>query len=149
MVSTPEKPTLISSEQYPLVVSRRQAFDALIWQTPVLSLTAQAFLFSISLTAGSSEGARIISAALALFTALAAIQLMVKHRYHEQRDSRYLQAFEKANNMLEIHGRGNLEDQPWYVRWSSYEVWVFTLSLFAAAAIIVLLSALLGCKFLQ
>ncbi len=148
MSSEPQSPSCISSEQYPLVASRRQAFDTLIWQTPVLSLTAQAFLFSISLTAGNSQGARIISAVLALTTALASIQLMIKHRYHEQRDSNLLHSFEDANNILQIHARGNLQNQPWYVRWSSYKVWLFTLWLFATSAMAVLLSVLCGWKFL-
>ncbi len=84
----------------------------------------------------------MIAGGLSLFTALASIQLMIKHRYHERRDSDLLEAFEKANNLLEIHGKSNLGDRPWYVQWSSYKIWLLTLWVFAAAALVVLGKAL-------
>jgi len=71
------------NEQYPIVVGRRQSYDQLLWQTPVLSLTAQAFLLTIALGPDSSCNARLMSSSLSLLTALASIMLMIKHRYYE------------------------------------------------------------------
>jgi hypothetical protein len=39
----------LSHETYAIVAARRTQFDQLVCQVPVLSLTAQAFLFSIAL----------------------------------------------------------------------------------------------------
>jgi hypothetical protein len=35
----------LSRETYAIVAARRAQFDQLVWQVPVLTLTAQAFLF--------------------------------------------------------------------------------------------------------
>ena len=35
----------IHEVQYEIVATRRQSFDSMLWQTPALSLTAQAFLW--------------------------------------------------------------------------------------------------------
>lgn len=37
---------------YQVVAARRQNFDAMVWQVPALSLTAQAFLLVIALGPG-------------------------------------------------------------------------------------------------
>ena len=133
----------ITSEQYPVVVAHRQAYDNLLWQTPVLSLTAQAFLFSISLAQGTSRCSHVISGLLSLITALASIQLMIKHRAYEKRDSDRLRDYEKAKYSISIHGA--LEgDQPFYVKWSSYKCWLFVLWSFAIAAAFVFGDALVG-----
>jgi hypothetical protein len=56
----PEADRHVADEQiqYQVIGSRRQQFDNLLWQVPILSLTGQAFLFTIALTAGNSEFAR-------------------------------------------------------------------------------------------
>lgn len=55
-------------QQYQVVASRRQQFDLMIWQVPVLGLTAQAFLLNIALSHGTSQVARALSAGLAVVT---------------------------------------------------------------------------------
>jgi hypothetical protein len=134
----------MTDEQYGIVASRRQAYDQLLWQTPVLSLTAQAFLLTIALGPDSSPAARFMSAALSLITALASIQLMAKHRYYEVVASHLLQKFEdekKADGFEAVHARRPFpnENVSFLVRWSSFVVWTITLSAFAVVALIVLL----------
>ena len=48
----------LSRETYAIVAARRTQFDQLVWQVPVLSLTAQAFLFSIALSHDATRTAR-------------------------------------------------------------------------------------------
>ncbi len=136
--------------QYQVVASRRQSRDSLLWQVPVLSLTAQAFLFTIAL-GSTSRFARLLAAGLALAASLASIQLMVKHRGHEQSDSERLEAFEKqqaARGFCVIHGRPPLREGRVLGRWirklSSYKVWLFILVLFAAVALWLVLGTFLA-----
>lgn len=134
----------MTNEQYGVVAGRRQTYDQLLWQTPVLSLTAQAFLLTIALGHDSSIAARLMSASLSLITALASIQLMAKHRYYEVLASHALQKFEdekKKDGLEPVHARrpSKNEDVSFLVRWSSYIVWTVTLSAFAVVALIVLL----------
>lgn len=42
-------PSNAEASQYGIVAARRDSFNELLWQTPVVSLTAQAFLFTIAL----------------------------------------------------------------------------------------------------
>ena len=67
--------------QYRIVATRRGIYDTLLWQTPVLSLTAQAFLFSISLGSDASQWERRTAAVLALIASIASIQLTSSPSY--------------------------------------------------------------------
>lgn len=107
-----------------------------------MSLTAQAFLFTIALGSDTAPFARIISALLAGCAALASVQLMVKHRRNEVEDSKLLEAFERDSGMTEIHAAKSYSGEPWYVRMSSYKIWLSLLWLFVAAAVVVLITAL-------
>lgn len=90
---------------YQVVAERRVNYDSMAWQTPVLSLTAQAFLLTIALGGGTSRWSRIISAVLAMFATVASIQLMIRHRYFEQSDSEWLQQYEKIKlGSVPVHG---------------------------------------------
>jgi hypothetical protein len=42
------EPKDVSDLQYELIAARRSHYDYLLWQTPVISLTGQAFLFQIA-----------------------------------------------------------------------------------------------------
>jgi hypothetical protein len=113
----------------------------MVWQTPALSLTAQAFLFTIALGEGTS-GARLISALLALVAALASMQLMAKHRYLEIQDAKLLERYEEANDLEPIHARPNDEEAAWYNQLSSYKVWLAMMASFALAAVGIVLVVL-------
>jgi hypothetical protein len=138
----------IADEQYDVVASRRVATDGMLWQTPVLSLTAQAFLFTIALGPGSSAGARIIAATLALVASLASIQLMAKHRFHEERDSGLLREYEDAKPGFQaIHGPPANAKRAWYL-FSSYRLWLVMLAVFAIAAVVVIVGVLASWNWL-
>lgn len=85
-----EKPTIPPKEDdlwYQTLTTRRLGYDTMLWQTPVLSLTAQAFLFAIALDGGSTRPGRFTSGLLSVLISVASIHLMRKHRYMEEADS--------------------------------------------------------------
>lgn len=130
--------------QYQILAARRQAYDQLLWQTPVLSLTAQAFLLTIALGAGNSSAARFLSASLSLVTALASILLMAKHRYYEVIASKALQKYESekmSDGFDPIHKRRPSSDDlvSFWERWPLFVIWILTLFSFAVVALIVVL----------
>jgi hypothetical protein len=69
----------VSRDAYAAVAARRTQFDQLVWQVPVLSLTAQAFLFSIALSPDGTRTIRIIASLLSLVMSFLSLHLMVKH----------------------------------------------------------------------
>lgn len=103
---------------YQVLASRRIGYDTLMWQTPLLGLTAQAFLFSVALSPTSSLAARLISGALALVTSILSMQLMSKHRHHEMIDSRFLQKIEKEFHIQTIHAKPAERAAKVGVKWS-------------------------------
>jgi hypothetical protein len=130
---------------YETVASRRATYDTMLWQAPVLSLTAQAFLFTIALGAGNSRLSRLLAGALALVTALGSMQLMAKQRFHEQVDSRLLALHEERTGLAQLIGtpmHGQMDQRvtaaglvrPWYAKPSSYRLWMAILAAFAVVA---------------
>ena len=137
-------PTVIISV-YQVIASRRLGYDTSMWQAPVLSFTAQAFLFTIALNVSSNNVARLTAASLALIIALISMQLMSKHRYHEIMDAKWLEELEKGMELDKRIGCAPHADPKeraehvkmkpsWLQRWSSYRVWMFGLALFAIAS---------------
>ena len=135
---------------YETMSNRRTTYDIMMWQAPILSLTAQAFLFTIALGGGSSRLARLMAAALALISALGSMQLMAKHRFSGNVDSRLLQIYEDRIGITQSLGtsmHGRMADRarmanigrPWYIRLPSTKFWIVILALFAAAAATVLI----------
>jgi hypothetical protein len=140
----------ILASLYQVISSRRLGYDTLMWQVPVLSLTAQAFLFTIA-PGSSALASRFISSFLALVIALISMQLMSKHRHHELMDSKLLEQLEEKTLALGRfypypfsigpHARSKLREEAVgvkanrFVKASSYKIWMFGLALFAIAAI--------------
>jgi hypothetical protein len=90
---------------YAAVAARRSSFDAMLWQVPVLSFTAQAFLFTLALSSGASQAARLVASGLAVVISLLSLQLMVKQRQAEIADSHWLAAVEEhAVDRAELGG---------------------------------------------
>ncbi|WP_433197150.1 hypothetical protein ACQP1G_00210 [Nocardia sp. CA-107356] len=80
---------------YQAVADRHLQYENLLWQVPALSLTAQAFLFSISMAVGNDPVARIASSLLALIVSLISIMLMASHRLAGRKDALWLERFEQ------------------------------------------------------
>jgi hypothetical protein len=62
-----------ATQEMDFAVQRRQMFDQLVWQIPTLLLTGESFLFLISLGAGVSNTARIISSLLGIVVGMSSI----------------------------------------------------------------------------
>jgi len=67
-----------------LAEERRQVTSQMMWQVPALSIAAQAFLYTRAFDPSTSNAARVVVSIAALVTALATLQLLLKHRYHEE-----------------------------------------------------------------
>lgn len=91
---------------YPILAARRVAYDQMMWQTPTLAFTAQAFLFTIALETGASRLERLLPAALALTVALLSIQLLRKHEHMELVDSVALEQMERDLGLPTALGTG-------------------------------------------
>ena len=86
------EPKLLAA--YQVISDRRIAYDTMSWQTPALSFTAQAFLFTVALGPDVARVSRVLSAALALAVSVVSIQLLRKHQYMEFMDSLLLEQIE-------------------------------------------------------
>lgn len=140
---------------YQVLSSRRLGYDSLMWQTPVLGLTAQAFLFNVALGPNSSRFARVIASVLALVTSLISIQLMVKHHHFENADSKFLQDIERKLHLPQYHGKpedrqsAHGKELRWFVRVRAHTVWIGGLALFGIAALVILYATVYRPEWLQ
>lgn len=147
---------------YQSVAQRRAEWDNLVWQVPVLSLTAQAFLVSIELGADTSRLARMLAAGLSIVIVVLSVALMTRFRQAEIADADWLQRYEHSfDPEFHVHGR------PWQavvdtvdprvgpiVRrlaplWKAYRTWVLGLWIFGLAALIVAALALFAPELLS
>jgi len=103
----------------------------MLWQTPVISLTAQAFLFTIALGNVDHLG-RFIASLLTVIAALASAQLSAKHRYFEIHYSKLFGSVEREKQYELVHERPPIADG--ITGWSSYYVWLVVLLAFGIAA---------------
>jgi hypothetical protein len=127
----------------------------LLWQVPALSLTAQAFLFSIALSPDGTRTTRIIASLLSLVMTFLSLHLMVKHRQAEVADSQWLEAYENkfpapvGASKWPMHGRSwadycnsidpNIGRLGGLSKLTGFRIWSWGLSAFGMAAIVVLL----------
>lgn len=160
-----EEPTKVDGEDdgradhlaatYAVIAARRAGYDSLMWQVPSLGLTAQAFLLTIALGPGTAQVPRLAASLLAGIVALLSMQLMSKHRLHEQIDSIELERIEHDMGVTKALGFAPHERSGSRVsrhglavnRWtqiSSYRAWMFGLGTFAIVAFGAFAAALLG-----
>jgi hypothetical protein len=143
----------IPSEMYLAIAARRTQFDNLLWQVPILSLTAQAFLFTVALGADTSKAARIIAACLSLITTLLTLQLFTRHRQSEITDAHWLERYETEKlGVQPMHGiawqrarNGTLPAAGFFsplARLGGFRTWSVGLSLFGLASLAILVLAI-------
>jgi len=143
---------------YQTVAARRMAYDSLLWQMPALSLTAQAFLFSTVLTPGSSRTAQVIASTLALSVSLASLHALRRFRLGQHMDSLLLDRVESelgAEGLFGINPHASVESRARdlrqgfgaIMRRSPAKTWYIVLSLFALAAVVLLVGAAVGWEF--
>lgn len=127
------------------------SYTSMLWQVPVLGLTAQAFLMTIALGSGIKDDARIAAAALSMIIAWASQTLM-----HSQRGRAINQAelAKRVSSKLFLkHYLGDdfaLEDavprktnayDVWDADHRIYAIWKVCMIIFAAVDIVVIISA--------
>lgn len=148
------------------VAARRAGLDAMMWQTPALGMTAQAFLLTLAVGAESSRWARLVASFLSLILAVMVMQLMAKHRRNEMLDSMLLEELEQRfgiSDVVSFQPHAGPAARPerhveavdgrmarstpgprrlW--RMSSYELWMIGLGAFALAASVIFVVAAIG-----
>ena len=134
---------------YSAVAARRTQSDALLWQVPALSMTAQAFLFTIALGSDTGRLARIVSALLSLLVGFMSLELMSRHRRAELVDAEWMEAYEKRRWGESMHGRtwkerrdgapggGRLGSIP------AFPTWWLGLAVFMTAALVIFVLTLI------
>jgi hypothetical protein len=127
------EPKDVSDLQYELIAARRSHYDYLLWQTPVISLTGQAFLFQIAWGTGDRFG-KIIASILAFLAAFASMQLLGKHRYMEVFYAKMLTSIEVATQRQGINDKP--PTAPGVTGWSSVTVWHLVFLVFGIAALV-------------
>lgn len=150
MTDPPGSPTTDRTDHhlYEAVAARRTQWDSLLWQVPVLSLTAQAFLFTISLGPDSSRAARVIASILSIVSAVLSMHLMARHRQAEIADAHWLSDYESRHFGETVHGptwRARRNSTPvlvWLTRYPAFPAWMIGLLTFGLAAVVALLLAI-------
>jgi hypothetical protein len=123
--------------QYEVISNRRISQDQMLWQTPTLCFTAQAFLFTIALGNGVRMEARLVSSFLIIVTSILCLQLMSKQRYFEVENSKLLEKIEKENGLLIVHAKDFAIGKPALLsKYRSYKVWMFGMIIFLVVAIL-------------
>lgn len=146
-MSTPNVSDPNDAAMYSAVAARRLGWDNMLWQVPTMSLTGQAFLFTIALGNDSSRAARIISCLLAIVMTLLSMHLMARHRQAEWTDAHWLEEYEKNHFGRSWHGKDWAEERnktstrgrisPILIRHKGFEVWIGGLVVFGLAALTV------------
>jgi hypothetical protein len=148
-------------QQYSVVSQRRTQWDVLIWQVPVLGFAAEAFLFTIALSAGNTRTARILASLLAFVVSACCVQLMARQRLSETLDAQWLVDSDEDQHLKPVHGKpfeGKLNDlrlseeflkgEPWrkpvvwLARFRSTNVWMLAMVGFGVAAVVSLALAI-------
>lgn len=143
------EPSQMSSKQYELLNARRDSFNNLVWQTPIVSLAAQAFLFHVILSSRVNEAAGYIACSLSLIASIGSLHLMIKHRRMEEAHAKILHDYEQSHGCYGANRRFEPEWGFWPRRSqfrsrrifnSSYIVWKAVMwAFFVAAATAMLL----------
>ncbi|MEV6430890.1 hypothetical protein [Nocardia sp. NPDC051463] len=141
---------------YQVVADRRLQYENLLWQVPAVSLTAQAFLFSVALSQNIESFPRILAGLLALNLSVISIMLMASHYRAESRDAEWLERFEQQELGAGAWSPHGAEFRPQYISdpdagWVDnlihlrlmFQIWVVGLALFGVVAILMIVKTLI------
>lgn len=136
---TNESAGRMTDQQYEIINARRDVANNLVWQTPVVSLTGLAFLFSVLLAADTPASGRVIAALLAVCTCGASLHLSAKQRHFEEQSSKMADAYERRMGLYHMNARSNPTGP--LLRRSAVKVWqwLYVVSAVAAIAAVILL----------
>jgi len=160
---------------YTVVAARRLQWDNLVWQVPALSLTAQAFLMTITLSADYDVWPRRAAALLSCVICLLSLNLLARQRLSELTDAHFLGSFEaknatwldgmvvdgEAEPVGPIHGPRFKERREalrienkdgrimsFAARWTSSRVWFVGLALFGLVSLVVFVGSFVGWEWI-
>jgi hypothetical protein len=130
---------------YQMIMQRGVQTNGLLWQTPSLALTAQAFLLTISLGGDTIRPIRIVVSVLGLVIGIMSMQLMAKHHYFYELDQAELRRIETRLQLPPIAHRSqqiidhrrDVRALP-FVKVTSYVVWQSGIFLIALTNAVVL-----------
>jgi hypothetical protein len=141
---------------YQMIMQRGLQTNGLLWQTPSLALTAQAFLLTVSLGGDTARPIRIVVSVLGLVIGIMSMQLMAKHHYFYELDQAELRRIETRLALPPIaHRSRQIADharEVWalpFVKVTSYIVWQSGIFLVALTNVVVLLLLLSDTGFLE
>ena len=132
---------------YEMLSHRFLSLNSLMWQVPVLALTAQAFLLTISLSPGVTVLARCLSSGLGMLISALCLQLMMRHRYLAHSDRLKLETLENCVLNVPTEARVNgkpadadrfLDRQPSHVWW---QIGMLLFLLVSAAVFVIALAS--------
>ena len=95
------------------LASKRATYDLMLWQAPMISLTAQAFLLTIAFSDDRLYFYRIVSGLAATFIGLASWQLFIRHSAMELQASKKLEDLEEKYFPQKAHCRPDQESSFW------------------------------------
>jgi len=120
------------------LITRRSTLDNLLWQAPVLSLTAQAFLFTIAFDNDVKPLYRVASGLIEIVVGLLSWQLFLRHEAGERKASIDLEAFENSHFGGTVHYRPILPARG-VGRVRSRKIWTWCLFFVSLAGLIPIL----------
>ncbi len=123
--------------------------DSSNWQVPIISLTAQSFLFIVELGSTSTRYERTAACALGVLISFASIQLLARFRKADFIDSDFLGKQEARAGFKRMHGV-SWNERGWPPKSridaltaglghiGAYKMWRFTLATFGLASLLTL-----------
>ncbi|MFT4264998.1 MAG: DUF4916 domain-containing protein [Nocardioides sp.] len=119
---------------YSALAARQASLNELMWQTPVLAMTAMAFLLQIALQTGAPTWSRVVAAFLSGVVALISLQLMARHSRFARDDEDILFDIQRHLGMRPVYRGGPVPRDPvpalrvWRRRpWGTLVVWLESL----------------------
>lgn len=145
---------------YGALAARQSSQNEMMWQTPVLAMTAMAFLLIIALQREAATWSRVVAAFLAGTVALISLQLMARHSKLSREDEDMLYEIQRELGIRPIYRRGSpvpnrrlgfqeFRTAPFrsfidsIARYRSRVLWLQAMLLFAAASFVIGLVILL------
>lgn len=119
-------------------------YVTLVWQVPALSLTAQAFLFTVLLDPRSPRLARLITAGLSMAISLMSSILMHNHRKHAVDHAGIAAVLARRLGYGDaLPGVPDPAEALTRISEGNYRLWLAGLALFGATAVAAFLGSLL------
>jgi ADP-ribose pyrophosphatase YjhB (NUDIX family) len=138
-----------SAEQlvaYETLQARYISHNQMMWQTPVLAMTAQAFLMTTALGSGTARLARVTASLLSVLVSVLSVQLMAKHSAMEHQDVLMLDDIEQRRGLVRVYAMRTFPG--WLANQTSRLWWKWGIIAFGTAALGVTVVAILAPQWL-